>query len=422
MRISSRFATSAVILCSLLGGSQAFSLLPSQTRVNFARIPESSVLNAAADVNAEEKAARLAQLRASYGEKSRPYRRSYYQHDEWLKHRAYDRFFKNLATIFESGVSRQVFQEVAAVTLIASFVCAWNALFVTGFTDLNGFEHEAYSTSMPLLTLPGAPFSYSSPALGLLLVFRTNVAYARWDEARKAWGVIVNHSRNLLRQGASWVTEETEPDPELRAQALEFFCNSVWAFARSLQRHLWGEYEDDENFRREVSERLEPFEAEGLIKARHKPTRANMDLSRAINQLPLTYLRRVEIDKSAIEFANAMGACDRIFTSPVPVFYTRHTARFLGLWILLLPFALYEPFSSSWNHFGMIPASTIVSFFFFGIEELSVALEEPFSILPLDKIAGGIGLSADEHFDWHFEEGKTEVPSSSIFVSQQVRE
>ena len=239
-----------------------------------------------------------------------------------------------------------------------------------------------------------------------ILVFRTNVAYQRWDEARKAWGVIVNHSRNLLRQGASWVSEETEPNPDARREALGFFCDSVWAFSRSMQRHLWGFHEDDAAFQRDVREKLDPREAEGLITARHKPTRANHDLSRAINELPLTYLRRIEIDKSAIEFANAMGACDRIFTSPVPLFYTRHQARFLALWLLAMPLALWEPFAGSWNHIGMIPTAAIISYFFFGIEELSLVMEEPFTILPLDKITNGIGLSCDEHFAWHFEEGK----------------
>ena len=36
-----------------------------------------------------------------------------------------------------------------------------------------------------------------------------------------------------------------------------------------------------------------------------------------------------------------------------------------------------------------------------GIEELSIQLEEPFSLLPLHKIAEGIGKSADEHFEWN---------------------
>jgi predicted membrane chloride channel (bestrophin family) len=190
-----------------------------------------------------------------------------------------------------------------------------------------------------------------------------------------------------------------------------------------MQRHLWGFHEDDAAFQIEVREKLDPREAEGLIAARHKPTRANHDLSRAINELPVTYLRRIEIDKSAIEFANAMGACDRIFTSPVPLFYTRHTARFLALWLLAMPLALWEPFAGSWNHIAMIPAVAVISFFFFGIEELSLALEEPFTILPLDKITGGIGLSCNEHLAWHFEEGKEKGRHTSMYVDPvKVRE
>lgn len=39
-----------------------------------------------------------------------------------------------------------------------------------------------------------------------------------------------------------------------------------------------------------------------------------------------------------------------------------------------------------------------------GIEELAVQLEEPFSILPMQKMTDGIGLSVNEHVDWHFED------------------
>ena len=37
-------------------------------------------------------------------------------------------------------------------------------------------------------------------ALSLLLVFRTNAAYGRWDEARKMQGLLLNRSRDLTRQ------------------------------------------------------------------------------------------------------------------------------------------------------------------------------------------------------------------------------
>ena len=71
-----------------------------------------------------------------------------------------------------------------------------------------------------------------------------------------------------------------------------------------------------------------------------------------------------------------------LFTSSqVPLVYTRHTGRFLALWILLLPFALVKELGDS---FLMVPVCSLVGVFFFGIEELGVQIEEPFSILPLE--------------------------------------
>lgn len=34
----------------------------------------------------------------------------------------------------------------------------------------------------------------------LLQVFRTNASYARWLDARKTWGLVLNRSRDLVRQ------------------------------------------------------------------------------------------------------------------------------------------------------------------------------------------------------------------------------
>ena len=45
-------------------------------------------------------------------------------------------------------------------------------------------------------------------ALSLLLVFRTNTSYARWLEARQAWGRIVSHCRNIMRQATLWLEDD----------------------------------------------------------------------------------------------------------------------------------------------------------------------------------------------------------------------
>ena len=36
------------------------------------------------------------------------------------------------------------------------------------------------------------------------------------------------------------------------------------------------------------------------------------------------------------------GACERIFRTPIPVVYTRHTSRFLTIWGMLVPFCLWH--------------------------------------------------------------------------------
>jgi ion channel-forming bestrophin family protein len=177
-----------------------------------------------------------------------------------------------------------------------------------------------------------------------ILVFKTNAAYGRWDEARKAWGLTVNHSRNLARMSCAWSSSTEQPDPILRKAALDRMAVCIWSFPRSLQRHLLGEVEDGEEYIKAVRKRCPSAMAEGLIAARHKPSRALYELSNAIDDLPMPYLRRIELDKSCVEFANAMGAMDRIFSSPVPLVYTRHTARFLGGWILGMPLGLWSSF------------------------------------------------------------------------------
>jgi predicted membrane chloride channel (bestrophin family) len=48
----------------------------------------------------------------------------------------------------------------------------------------------------------------------------------------------------------------------------------------------------------------------------------------------------------------------------------------------------------------MIPTSVVISYFLLGIEELAAQMEEPFSILPMEKMTGGIRLSVDEHVEW----------------------
>ena len=384
----------------------------------------------------------LAFLRNSYIEKSRQYRRTRFQHDDWLLHRSPDRFFKNLRTSIFSGIYRGIAKEVATVTGIAAFIWAWNLFLGEGYTGLDGLHHDPIA-HLPLLTLPLTPFTLASPSLGLLLVFRTNASYGRWDEARKAWGLTINNSRNIARMGAAWSSKSIEPNDAIRRQKLEHLAKCIWAFPRSLARHMESPFISEADYVADLRENLDPAHADALIASAHRPNRALFDLANAVNDLPMHALRRNEIDKSIVTLGDQLGGSERLFSSPVPLFYTKHTARYLTAWITLLPFALYDPFASTLNHAAMIPCAAILSVFLFGIEELSIQLEErefrigtgisrylfavgayfgfltqksfldfilpfcfdqcaAFSILPMVGYAETIGMNAVEIVNWHF--------------------
>jgi len=337
------------------------------------------------------------------GEAQRQFRRTVYTHDDWKKHRSQDRFIYYLAAIFNSGVYKNLGREVGAVTAVATFLVIYNAL-VGGYTDFEGVKHAAVLQlpllgDLPKLTLPLAAFTVTSPSLGLLLVFRTNTSYQRWDEARKNWGMNINHTRDLARM-ANCYYDSRGISPEQRADDLNHVALCTWAFVRAMKRHLSPEEEDEAAFREELYEKLPPQQAEMIIAAAHRPNRALQDLSSSIEDLPMHFMRKNEIHKAATIFEDNLGSSERILTSPVPLFYTRHLARFLAIWLLLLPLGMYDSFSSSWNNVGLIPAIAVVSTMLFGIEEIGTQLEEPFTVLPMQAFCDKIYNWCMEIMSW----------------------
>jgi putative membrane protein len=155
-----------------------------------------------------------------------------------------------------------------------------------------------------------------------------------------------------MRQGASWLHEADIPQEE-KHRLMARLAAAVWCFPRSMTRHVLSAREDDAAYAEDCRTNLRADLAEELIGARHKPTRATYEISCAINEFPFSDYRLATMDKSVTVLCDAMGANDRILSSPVPLVYTRHLARFLEVWLLLLPLGMYSAFSGSWNHVAM---------------------------------------------------------------------
>ena len=209
----------------------------------------------------------------------------------------------------------------------------------------------------------------------------------------------INHTRDLVRMANTYYDCDGV-SPEQRQEELHHVALCTWAFVRAMKRHLSPEEEDEEAFKVELFEKLPEQQAQMIINAAHRPNRALQDLSYAIDSLPMHFVRKNEIHSAVTIFEDDLGSSERLLTSPVPVFYSRHTARFLTVWLLFLPFALYDPFKASWNHIAMIPATAVLSVFLFGIEELATQMEEPFTILPMQAFCDKIYNWCMEIMSW----------------------
>lgn len=180
-----------------------------------------------------------------YGEKSRKYRRTIYKHEDWVSHRdSNSRIVDNLRGMLFSGIVRQLRPQVTTVALSAVLVLTWNMVlqpWMISFIPMT----TTMIHNVPLITLPALPFTLSSPALGLLLVFRTNASYQRWLEARSTWSRMISHAKNLVRMGSTFSDDE---------DAIEMLSNSVWLYIRSAMNALSSPDEDETLYIDEVNE------------------------------------------------------------------------------------------------------------------------------------------------------------------------
>mmetsp|Transcript_7420 Transcript_7420/g.16331 ORF Transcript_7420/g.16331 Transcript_7420/m.16331 type:complete len:602 (+) Transcript_7420:185-1990(+) len=227
-------------------------------------------------------------------------------------------------------------------------------------------------------------------ALSLLLVFRTNSAYQRFTEGRKIWNDILDVSRNLALSVSAY-------EKEMGQRAVTELSQLLQAFPVAMQLHV--RHETDK-----MPERLrlimsEPEDFEGSPSASEAragkvspslPSRSTSmpvnsplylvaQMMQAIKDVPLdgesyTNRERVWFLSMVNKLSTTIGRCERLVQTPVPLSYARHTARFVSVWTLMLPFALVPVFR--WATPMVI---LVVAWALFGILEIGHTIEDPFS-------------------------------------------
>jgi len=131
-----------------------------------------------------------------------------------------------------------------------------------------------------------------------------------------------------------------------------------------------------------------------IMAAKNRPLQALMDMAKVVDRSKIdigTVRPYFEPNFSAL--TRNIGTCERILKTPMPMAYTRHTGRFLALYMLLIPLALWGELDANW---AIVPASVVMSVFLFGIEELGIQIEEPYTILPMDSMCDSMQATLAE--------------------------
>ncbi len=242
---------------------------------------------------------------------------------------------------------REIFSRIAVCVIWSLIVVVW---------------HQTKQT--PAINIPLHGHTLTGVALGLLLVFRTNVSYERFWEGRRQWGNIVNDCRNLARLSCSLL----KSDPDLLVRWLHWTMVFPWSVMNRLrgQKTLGA-----------IAFGLSPSDIAVTENAQHVPLavsrRMTEQLETARQRGLISDIQQMTLDGGIQRLIDALGACERIHNTPLPFAYMVHLRRALICYLLTLPMALVADFG--WL---TIPATLLIAYVMLGIEEIGVEIEDPF--------------------------------------------
>ena len=267
-----------------------------------------------------------------------------------------------------SAVIRQLLRRVALVGVYNVAIAVW------------GLELHQRTFS-----LSREYFSFLGILLSLLLVFRTNSAYDRWYEGRRAWGVLVSQCRGLAMELNAVL-------PRDAAASRRYFAALISNFPLALKGSLRGHM------------KFEQMEATPDILERLRQAESVPATILAVLQESVEQLRQVEIIRDThlltfkphfLEMMSVSGTCERIKATPIPFSYSFFIKAYILTFILAMPFVLLSA-----SGYFMIPTAMFGAYALLGLEMIGEEIENPFGLdsndLPLTQLANRIRVTVHD--------------------------
>lgn len=222
--------------------------------------------------------------------------------------------------------------------------------------------------------------------ISTLLVFRTNTAYDRWWEGRKAWGSLTNNSRNLALKLVHILAAD---DVDSRA----YFKAMIPNYAFALKNHLRGDFQASD------LTACPGFDPVTINPAAHVPNQIAMQLFSKMDELYQSGTLRPEhllvLNQEFSSFTEICGICERIHTTPIPYSYSSFLKKFVAVYCLTLPLGYVLSL-----HYWVIPVVIIVFYVLASLELIAEEIEDPFGTdandLPTERMAANIRKGVGE--------------------------
>lgn len=303
--------------------------------------------------------------------------------EKWEQHRGTGRYGRLLIGVLFGVTSRRIAITVALLTVFSGLVALYDQAAKT-------------IEALPEVQLPLTPFELTAPVLGLLLVFRTNTAYERFDRGSDAAWEMTNQMRSMMSQLALYTSGPQTPKHE-REASIELIDACCVLHGWLMIDYLRGDQtagKTAELLKLTLGEGTQDMQQHHLLAEGLTPTAARAAFGVALmRRLPsLGECERIAVDAQLSGFLSSLSLCEKLLCTPIPLGYTRYSVRFLWIWLSLLPFALVNTFSTfgvgTWWEDKPKPvillATLFIGFIFLSIEDIAAQIEEPFTILPLN--------------------------------------
>ncbi|NVZ22507.1 bestrophin family protein [Pseudomonas costantinii] len=240
----------------------------------------------------------------------------------------------------KGSIAKRIALRSLLVTLLASVIVLVETLHPAYFSKVNA-----------------TPFTLLGLSLSIFMSFRNNACYDRWWEGRKQLGQMIIDVRSLIRE-----TQVLGDTPE-RASLLRGLCG----FAHGLIARL--RHEDE-------ARAIKPWMAVDTNHPNLPDTvlqKVGAQFSELAQRGVISDWRYTQLETRLVSLSQVQASCERIKHTPLPFPYTLLLHRTIYLFCILLPFAMAEPLG--W----LTPVFTaIVSYTFFGLDEIGDDLEDPF--------------------------------------------